>query len=190
MACTDKLTKNIISNCTTSKSGGLEVKAWIFNRQDLVPTYDVTLPNMLTDMANAATKKSYSITGVKKLLNAGHDAVVAEDRPDKFTHFFSFQQFEFSAEDILNVDNLNDAVIVVENKDKSDDGDGVFIVYGLKKGLWKTTDSQRANDINGARNLELASLAGQEEPYSRYIYLDTDYATTLAALIATETASA
>jgi len=62
------------------------------------------------------------------------------------------------------------------------DGDGVFAAYGVKYGLYKSTDTRRANDINGARNIELTSLAGQEEKYSNYTLLDTDYATTKALL--------
>jgi len=182
MGCTDGISKAIVSDCTTQGSGGLEVTAYLFNRADVTITYDVTLGNKITSMANAVTKQGYKLTGVKKLLNAGHDVVVADDRPDKYTHYFNFQQFELDAEDVENVDNLNDLIVVVEGKDKSDDGDGVFFAYGVKKGLWKSTDTQRANDINGARNIELVSLAGQEEIYSKFIVLDTDYATTLALL--------
>jgi len=182
MGCESGISKNIISSCITSDAGGLEITAWVFNRADITPTYDATLKNKITSMALVATKQGYKITGVKKLFNAGHDIVVADDRPDKFTHYFNFQQFEFAAEDILNVDAINDVMIFVESKNESVDGDGVFIGLGVKKGLWKSTDTQRANDLLGARNLELVSMAGHEEPYSRYILLDTDYATTLALL--------
>lgn len=182
MSCITGIAKNITSDCTTSLSGGLEVEAWVFNRAELTPTYDGTQLNLITSLAMVGAATGFKLKGIKKLLNAGHDVVVAEDRPDKFAHFFSFQAFEILAEDITNVDNINDVVVFVELKDKNDTGEGVFVCYGLKKGLWKTTDTQRANDLNGARNIELKSLAGQEEPFSRYIYLDNDYATTRAAL--------
>lgn len=182
MACTSGITKAITSNCTTAKSGSLEVAAYVFNRADISITYDSTLGNKITDLANASAKQGYKLLGVKKLLNAGHDAVVADDRPDKYTHYFNFQQFELDADDILNVDDLNDVIVIVEGKDKSADGDGVFFAYGAKNGLWKSSDTQRANDINGARNIELTSLAGQEEQYSRFVVLKTDYETTLALL--------
>lgn len=187
MGCADKIGANILSTCDTSVSGGLEVKAWVFNRIEATVTYDGTVPLKITDITPTSGNQAYTITGIKKLLNAGSDAVVADDRPDKYTHYFNFQQFEFASAAIENVDNINDVIIVVESKDKADDGDGVFRVYGAKKGLWKSTDTHRDNDLNGARNIELTSLPGQEEPYSRYTYLDTDYATTLAALVAAET---
>jgi len=182
MSCITGIAKNITSDCSTSLSGGLEVEAWVFNRKELSPTYDATYGNLVTSLAMVGAATGFKLTGIKKLLNAGHDIVVADDRPDKFTHFFNFQGFEILAEDIQNLDDINDIVVVVELKDKNDTGEGVFVAYGLKKGLWKSTDTRRWNDINGARNIEMSSLAGQEEPYSHYVVLATDYATTRALL--------
>lgn len=182
--CTGGIAKAITSNCTTSKIGGLEVVAWAFNRKDLEITYSTTSDkeNQITALANASTKQGRKLTGVKKLFNAGHDLVSADDRPNKYSHHFMMQVFEGLTEDIRNADDLDDLVIVVEKKDKEADGDGTFLAYGCKYGLYKVTDAQRANDINGARNIELASLPGQEEPYAAYVVLDTDYATTAALL--------
>lgn len=182
MACLTGIAKAITSDCTTSLSGGLEVEAWVFNRAELTPTYDGTNGNLVTSLAMVGAAVGYKLKGIKKLLNAGHDIVVADDRPDKYTHFFSFQGFEILSDDILNLDDINDVVVAVELKDKNDTGEGVFAMYGLKKGLWKSTDTRRWNDINGARNIEMTSLGGQEEPYSHYVLLDTDYATTHALL--------
>lgn len=185
MGCTGGIAKAIVSDCTTQGVGGLEVTAYIFNRNDIDITYSAVADkeNQITDISNAVGVKGYSITGVKKLLNAGHDIVVADDRPNSYTHYFSFQGFEFLTEDIRNLDDLDDLVVIVESKDKNDTGDGVFRAYGCKYGLYKTTDTRRANDASGARSIELSSLEGQGEPYSHYVYLDTDYATTLAALV-------
>lgn len=180
--CFDGISKAVISDCTTQGSGGLEVTAWVFNRNQLTITYDSTVKNLITGLANVSTNIGYKIKGVKKLLNAGHDLVVADDKADRWTHYFNFKQFEFASDDIVNIDNINDVVVFVENKDKTSDGDGVFIAYGCKFGLYKSTDTQRANDDKGARNIELTSLAEQEEPFSRYVFLKTDYATSLALL--------
>ena len=182
MACITGIAKAITSDCTTSLGGGLEVEAWIFNRTDLTPTYDGSQLNLLTSIANVGAAVGYKLTGIKDLLNAGHDLVSAPDRPDKFTHYFSFQGFEILAADITNLDDINDIVVFVELNDKNDTGNGVFACYGLKKGLWKSTDTRRWNDINGARNIEMTSRAGKEEPFSEYVLLDTDYATTRALL--------
>ena len=190
MACVTGISKDITSDCSTQKGGSLEVKAWVFNRADYANafTFDNTNGNKITNIASVLAKKAYVLTGVKKLLNAGHDLVAADDRPDKYTHFFSFHQFELAAEDIKNVDQLNDIFVVVERKDKMNGGDGTFVAYGCKNGLWKSADTRRANDINGARSIEMASLGGQEEEYSEFTVLKTDYATTLSMLVGLETA--
>lgn len=182
MSCTPGIAKAIASTCDTSKNGGLEVKMWAFNRKNITITYDGTSGNKITAIANVSTNKGYAITGVKKLFNAGHDIVVAADRPNKYKHIVEFQQFERLAADILNVDRLEDIVIVAESKDKSTTGEGVFFVYGPTHGLYVTTDTMRHNDVNGARKITLETMEGEEEPYSEFTYLATDYATSLAAL--------
>ncbi len=178
MACITGILKNITSDCSTSLGGGLEVEAWIANRKQLNVTYDTEKENLITGLSMVGTAKAYKLTGIKKLLNACHDIVVAENRPDKYKHFFSFEGFEILSEDIINLDSINDVIVVVELKDKNDTGEGVFAAYGVKNGLWKSTDTQRANDSNGARKIEMTSLDGQEEGYSRYVVFSTDYATT------------
>jgi hypothetical protein len=188
MGCVPGITKDILSTCQTQPIGGVEVKGWIGNRLEMTPTYDVTNESKITSLAVASTKQLYTITGVKKLLNAGFDRVVGEDRADSFTHYFNFQGFEFDAESVEGMDNLDDIVVIVEMKEKPTDADGTFRVFGMKNGLYPSTDTMRANDIDGARNIEMTSLDGQGEPWSNYTLLATDYATTLALLVSLESA--
>jgi hypothetical protein len=182
MGCTDGIVKTITSDCTTAPNGGLEVTMYAFNRLNYTVTYDGTSGCKITGIDRVGEALAYKIKGVKKLFNAGHDAVIADDRPTKWTHFVSFEMFERLAADTINGDNLNDLFIVVEIKDKSTTGEGVFIGYGIKKGLFLATDTRRANDANGARKIELKSLSGQEEPYSEYTVFVTSYAATFAYL--------
>jgi hypothetical protein len=174
MACTDGITAAITSDCTTSRGGGLEVEAWAFNRTDIDITYSGST-NLITDISKPAgvtAAVGFKLKGVRRLFNAGNDVVISEDRPKKWSHFFSMQQFEVLAADTANVDGFNDLVIVVERKDKTTSGNGVLVVLGAKNGLYKSADTQRENDKNGARSIELKSLSGQEEMFSQYIYLD------------------
>jgi hypothetical protein len=179
MACTDGITANIASTCANNISGGLEVKAWIWNRTGVTLTFS---GNSITNITDSGAIQAYTITGVKKLLDAGHDIVVADNRPNKWIHHFMFEQFERTIAARLNVSQLNDVVVCVEAKDKGTGGDGTFFVYGAKHGLYLTGDTQRFNTANGARVIELATQANEEEDYPEYILLKTDYATTLAAL--------
>lgn len=182
MSCATGIAKAITSDCTTQPVGGLEVAAYLFNRADMTITYDGTDTNKVTGIAAVGAALVYKITGVKKNLNAGHDRVIAEDLADTYKHFFSFKGFEFDVDSVANMDGLNDVCVVVEYKQKSTTGDGVFIAYGLKSGLYPAADTRRANDANGVRSLELTTRDQEGEPYSQFNVLITDYATTKAAL--------
>ena len=192
MACSDGISANIVSNCTTAITGGLEVKAWIYNRSVItaaIQAGNITFNNLMLDTFGGlvlAAGTAFTMTGVRKLLNSGSDVVVADNRPKKWAHSFMLEIFDRTAEGIANGDRLNDVVVIVENKDKGTAGDGAFEVLGLSHGLWKSSDVQSANTANGSRVIELKSLAGQEEQFSKNTLLVTDYATTLAALEATE----
>lgn len=190
MSCSNGISLDITSDCSTAITGGLETKAWIFNRVDITPTYDVTSENKVTALAIACAKSSFVFQGVKDLLNVGHDVVVSPTRPDRYKHYASFEIFARQAANMLDADNLGDLVIVVENKDKETNCDGTFFIYGLQKGLYKTTDTQRAIADDGSRKIELASMDNGLEKHATYIFDAGTYAQTLAILVATETAVA
>jgi len=181
MPCTDGITLDIVSDCSNSGVGGLEVTAWIIQRKSLTITYNGTVLNKITGLANVAPAVAYTIKGVKQLFNSGHEIVSAIDRPDKFAHYFNFEQFEKESAKRLNVDDIDDVVVIVESKDKLSTS-STFFVLGAKNGLWVTTDSQKANDANGSRKIQLKSLAGQEEPYSAYTLAAGSYSANLAVL--------
>jgi hypothetical protein len=182
MACSNRIAKNITSNCTTQPVGGLEVEAYICNREDISPTFDSTNPNKITGLTMSGTTLMYKLTGISKNLNAGHDRVISDDFADTFTHYFSFKGFEFDSASAINMDTMSDVVVFVNYKNKNSTGDGVIVGYGVKTGLYISSDSRRANDNNGVRTIELTSKDNLTEPYSQYNLLITDYATTLAAL--------
>jgi hypothetical protein len=187
MGCIDGITKNISSTCENQPVAGTEVKAWVGNRLEATFTYDVTNPSKITDIQMAQTKNLYTLTGVKKLLNPGSSLVVAEDRADTYQHKFNFQGFEFTAEDVENIDSLADLFVIVEMKNKDSAGDGTFRAFGVENGLYKSSMEWTANDIDGAIPIEMTSQEGENESYPWYTVLDTDYATTKAMLEAQET---
>lgn len=190
MGCESGIVKNITSNCTTHKTGGLEVNAYIINRADFEPTFDSAQKNLINNVSCASGKQAYLLKGVNKNLNAGHDMVKAEGFTNTYNHYFSFKQFEVLAEDIENVDNIDDVVVIVETKNKNETGEGVFIAYGVKGGLHKSSDSLRHNADNGTRSIEMTSEDQESELFSHYVVFDTDYATTKAAVEALLTPSA
>lgn len=190
MGCTIGISHTITSNCTTVGTGGVEVRAWALNRSDVASlTMSSTTgeENVITAITMTGATVAYKILGIKKLIDFGHDAVVAESRPDLYKQYLKFEGFEQTPIAITGMDALSDLIVIVELKDKQTTGKGTFVVLGATHGLFKTSDTLRSNSANGARQLELTSLDGQEEPYSRNVFWDTSYATSLAALIALET---
>jgi hypothetical protein len=187
MGCLDGISKDISSTCVNTPVAGTEVKAWVANRLEVAITYDVTNLSMITAITPTSGNQLYTLTGVKKLLNPGSSLVVAEDRPDKYQHSFNFQGFEFLAEDIENIDALSDLIVITEMKNKHSTGEGTFRAFGVENGLYKSSMEWTANDIDGALPVEMTSQEGENESYPWFTVFDTDYATTLAMLVAGET---
>lgn len=188
MSCEIGISKEVVSNCTTQKVAGLEVKIWAGNRTEIrSTTVDVTNPSKVTDIQMDTGFRLWPITGVKKLIDAGTDLNVVGDRDNQFTHYLAMQFFESKAADVENMSAMEDLFFIVEMKSKSDDGDGVFRMYGLKNGMYKTSLTQRANDLDSATAVEFASEDGAFEQYPWWTVHDTDYATTLAMIVGQET---
>jgi hypothetical protein len=185
MACTNLISKAITNSCDTIPIAGMEAKGWLFNRSEVTFTLDGTTPNLVTALTMEALKTSFPITAIKKENNAGFDVVTGDNIPDTYTHYFSFQPYERDAASILNFDSMGDVVLIAELKGEKTEG--TFVVFGLEAGLFKSSGTQRVNDNNGIPTYEFSSLDGQGERYSRYIFWDTDYATSKASLIASET---
>ena len=177
MACTTLLTADIVQDCTKVPVKGLKPKAWVFNRSQATFTKSTNTVSAIT-MIGGAT--AFSIEGFKDFMNAGYDAVVAENLPTMYAHYFSMESFAATAAEKANIDKADDIVVVVERNGLQEQGS--FVAYGLNNGLWKSSQTKRANDANGVTTIEFASREGMGEEYSEYVVWATDYATTLALL--------
>lgn len=186
MACLDKVTAEILNSCDTIPRSGFEKKAWAINRDDIDSvTHDVTSNTMVTAMTLKSGTQAYTVTAVKKEMDAGFDLVVDDFAPDTYLNYFSFKPYENTGQAINNLDQMTDLVIIAQVKGAK--SEGCFVIFGLEKGMFKSAGSHRQNDANGLPIYEFQSMEGQGERYSRFIFWDTDYATTAAAIVALET---
>lgn len=193
MSCEGGISKEVVSDCTTQKVAGLEVKIWSGNRKDIASvTADPTNPSKITAIQMATGKRLWSITGVKKLIDVGTDLNVVEDRDNQYTHYLGMQFFESTAGDVENMSAMEDLFFIVEMKSKNeaDSADGTFRMYGKNNGMYKTSLTQRANDLDSAAAVEFGSEDGAFEPYPWWTVHTTDYATTLAMIVGQETPQA
>jgi len=185
MSCLTDIAKVIANSCTNVPSAGLEIKAWIINRADVVWTINGANVVLLTAATMAGATVAYPVTAVKKEANAGFDAIIADNLPDLYTHNYSFQPYARDAASVLALDSIDDLVLVVELKGPKTTG--CFVVLGYETGLHLVSMSYRAKDNNGIPTYNFATREGEGEKYSRYVFWDTDYDTTLAALVTLET---
>lgn len=192
MSCLTKIAAVITNTCTSVPGKGLCVKGWILNRADIAWTGGAGTP-LITAGANAATKQAWSITAVKHEMNAGAEAVIADNLPGLFIHKVTIQPYERDEDAIKNIDNMSDVVVALELEGGEKVADlyteGKFIVLGFGSGLHKVSATWKAMDNHGIPTYEFATREGEEEKYSRYIFwpaADT-YAAAAAALLALET---
>lgn len=181
MPCIDKIAADILNSCDTIPRSGFETIAWVINREDIdTVTHDSTHNTLVEAITKVSGTRAYTVTAVKKEMNAGFDLATGDDIPDTYLNYFSFKPYEKTAEAITNLDSMNDLVIIAELKGSKTEG--CFVIYGLEKGLFKNAGTQRQNDSNGLPIYEMQSQEGQGERYSRFVFWDTDYSTSKAAI--------
>ena len=192
MSCLTKIAAVITNTCVNVPAAGLRVKAWIFNRADIAWGVGASATLIVTG-TNAAATKAQVMTAVKKEMDGGSDAVIADNLPGLFKHTVTIQPYERDEDAIKNIDDMDDIVIVLELEGGQKQADlyieGKFIILGLENGLHKEAATWKALDNHNIPTYTFASREGEEEKYSRYVFwvaADT-YAATLAALVALET---
>lgn len=189
MGCLAGLAASITNDCAKQPTAGLERKVWLINRADIATiTHDGVNNHLITAITLNTGKTAFVFTAYRKDVDAGFDEVVRENLPPAFTHYFKMEPWDQNSDQVEELDNMEDLVAIVEKKgDKTyDSGDGYFQIYGLQNGLYKTSGTQRLQDNGGVPTYEFGTREGEEEPYSKHIFYDTDYATSLAALVALE----
>ena len=183
MACTNLLTADIINDCSKPPVKGLKPKAWIFNRAEIASLTKTT--NTISAITRVSGKTSFTAEGFSDFMNAGYEAVVTDGLPTTFNHSFSIKTWAATAAEKANLDKADDIVVIVQKNGLQEEG--CFLAYGVTNGLWKKSQTKKANDNSGTTEIEFSTKEGQGEEYSEYVFWNTNFATTLAALVATET---
>ena len=181
--CNFGIAADILKDCSAPPTAGVEAVAYAFNRSDIDSvTYDQSNPRLVTAITLADGAKAYKIENFKKEIDAGFDLVTSETNIDKFNQYVKFEPWGIDSGTVKALDELSDLVVIVERKNKGKDGDGAFQIYGLQTGLYKSSDTMRANTASGKRIIEMTNQAEEESTVSYHVFFDTDYATTKAAV--------
>lgn len=158
MSCYSRFTQNVQACGGVRATKGIEPRIFVAPHGSL--QYDDTTENKLTNpLFSTVVNNWVEVEGYKNTFNCGSDEVVSEIVGSGFKHYISFMYNGTNAE-IDKVDNIT--VVVIRG--------GILEVYGLKNGLWKSSQSKKANDNNGLSMVEFTSLEGREEDYSCYLF--------------------
>ena len=180
--CNFGIAADILKDCSAPPTAGAEAVAYAFNRSDIVSvTYDQSNPRLVTAITLASGAKAYKIESFKKETDAGFDLVTSDTNIDKYNQYVKFEAWGIDSDTVKALDELSDLVIIVERKNKGADGNGAFQIYGLLTGLYKSSDTMRANTASGKRIIELTNQAEEESTVSYHVFYDTDYPTTKGA---------
>ena len=181
--CNFGIAADILKDCSAPPTAGVEAVAYAFNRSDIDSvTYDQSNPRLVTAITLASKAKAYKIENFKKEIDAGFDLVTSDTNIDKFNQYVKFEAWGIDSNTVKALDELSDLVIIVERKNKGAGGNGAFQIYGLLTGLYKSSDTMRANTASGKRIIELTNQAEEESTVSYHVFFDTNYATTKAAV--------
>lgn len=187
MACNDLLTADILKNCAVKPVAGLEVDILLFNREDIdygALTYDATnTTHLLTALVLKSGKTGYLVEGIKQSNGAAWELVV-KDYGNAYKHTISGVVLAPSADNLKSLGEVLDGgsyVAVVERKWKGTDSDDAFVVLGLDAGVVASSANWNSKENDGIVLFELSSEDGFEEPKSKIVLLETDYATTKTA---------
>lgn len=191
--CYTGIAQDITNECADAVKAGVEERIWILNRADITGiARDGTYDNLVTAITMSSGTQAWKLTGYKMSNNLGYDLVVRENAPDAYTHIFEAVISKNTAAIRDQLDKLGDVVVIAENKNKwtEQSGEGTFIMYGFEAGLYPSAAANRSNDNYNQHTLTLQTREGQEERQRPLVVFDTDYATTLALVVALETPAA
>ena len=186
--CITKLTSGFTADCDNLPIAGLEADVTVLNFEDIDRTLttlnaDKTLITALT--MNTGTN-GYKWEGFKQSNVAGFETVERDNLPDGFKHRLSGVIYKLSADARKELNALARGarlVIIVERKFKGGaTQDCAFEVYGYDSGMELAEGTMVTNENAGTVQLTVETPDGEEEPNVPYLFFDTDYATTKAAV--------
>ena len=173
---------------------GLVQRLFLANYNDIVRpfTYDATDTNLVTAIAMKASKVFYEFEGIKQSLSAQSESV-SKPYSVTFKSIIDFSVFEVDAATRRNLEAMSTQKLVAITFGANDStfGNGAFEIHGSDAGLDLIT-LVRINadaETGGGYRIQLATPdAGGIEKHLPLPLWDTDYDTTLAALVALKTA--
>ena len=179
-------------SCADPLSVGLVQRLFLANLEDVASfTFDGTDVNKVTAIAMKAGKLFYEFEGVKQSINVTSE-YVPKPYSVAYKSTIDFSVFEVDAATRRNLEAMafQKTIAITFGVNDTSLSDGAFEIHGIRAGLDVITNVRipSDNETGAAYRVQLASPdAGGIETALPYVFWDTDYDITLAALVALKT---
>jgi hypothetical protein len=174
-------------NCDDPLAPGIRKRVIGFNLEDInTITYNSTNTNVVEAITLKTGKQGWVFDGVKQSITPDV-ALTPQTTYAGWSHGLLLSIFDVSSAQKLNLQGManKSTVWIVENANDSSNGDSIFEIYGLDRGLEAETITRSPVDTESgaAYVVQLRTPAeGGAEVQPAVSWFITDYATTLAAV--------
>ena len=181
-------------SCASPLAVGIEQRLFLANLEDIAEggiVYDVTETNMITGITMKAGKTFFEFEGLRQSISF-QEEFVPKPYSTAYKHTVDFSVFDVSASQRRNLEAMvfQPQIAILFGPNDSSLGNGFCNVLGVEAGLDVVTSIRipADNETGAAYRIQLATpdAGGIETNYSAPFF-DTDYATTLAAVVALKT---
>jgi len=178
-----------LQSCTDPLSVGLVQRLFLANLEDVASfTFDGTETNMVTGITMETGKTFFEFEGLKQSISCQSE-YVPKPFSTAYKHTVDFSIMDVSASQRRNMEAMvfQPQVAITFGQNDSSLGNGAFEIHGINAGLEVVTNIRipADNETGGAYRIQLATPdAGGIESQLPSVFFSTDYATTLAALVA------
>ena len=176
-------------SCADPLAVGIEQRLFLANLEDVASfTFDGTETNMVTGITMESGKTFFEFEGLKQSISCQSE-YVPKPFSTAYKHTIDFSIMDVSASQRRNMEAMvfQPQVAITFGQNDSSLGNGAFEIHGINAGLEVVTNIRipADNETGGAYRIQLATPdAGGIESQLPSVFFSTDYATTLAALVA------
>ena len=179
------LTANLGINCDEPMVSGVNDRIWIMNKSEVDSfTYGAS-KETISAIVLASGKTAFTVNGKNDSVDPKTELAKARFSTNQ-NHEVIFRVFDNSVAIKTQINKMQNGkfVIVVENNHVNSAADSAFEVYGEIAGLELVESNRMPTDVESEASwlMTFRSPERSKEPRVPATFLDTDYATSLAAL--------
>jgi hypothetical protein len=178
-------------DCDNPIQAGMVPRIWLANKSEIASITFGADQSVITAITMNSGGAFYVFDGYRQSVNA-ESAFIPQTVSSGYDHTINLQVFDISSTQKLNLEKmaLSKMVAIVENQNVAGNGNSVFELFGGGVGMEVETLTRINRDIETAGSFSVGlktSDAEGKEAKMPLSFFDTDYATTLAKIVALET---